>query len=271
VKLKLSGPEGAEEEALSADEIKTPFDLIIAFDAEWVAEPDPPEIDPEDDDQDPGPDPKPPGNIILSYQYACLFPLSPGEEHAAECAWSGIIYTRHARRLLNPHLSEEELALIPERSGFSELLGLAIQAGINQEKLREWPTTIIASAHWTRADLASMADYAVIKNQFNAVNKTYVSFSTQPYEASFTQKDRHVRRFKVRLMDTMLLSPGVNKSLDALSERYRLPKLDTGSTEIDGKKVPYKERMDRYLTDRPADYEKYAIRDAEISALLRPR
>jgi hypothetical protein len=252
---------------LSARDVEPDFRLIIALDAEWVEEPDPPEIDGEEPDEDPGPDPTPPRNIILSYQYACRFVLRPGEEPAAECDWSGIIYTRHARRLLSPHLSEEELAKIPERLEFNELLGIAIQDGIKQGKLREWPKAIIATAHWTRADLASMADYAVIKNQFNAVNKTYVSFSSDPYKASFTQKDRHLRKFNVRLMDTMLLSPGQNKTLDALGERYGLKKFDTGYTAIDGAQVPYKEHMDLYLRDRADDYEQYAIRDAEISAL----
>ena len=124
VKLRPGAPEPNEIDKLEAA-------LIIAFDAEWVEEPNPPEIDPEDPDEDPGPDPKPPGNIILSYQYACRFVLPPGEQPAEACDWSGIIYTRHAQRLLHPHLSDQEprsrsaLAspscwVAPSRTGSSE-------------------------------------------------------------------------------------------------------------------------------------------------------
>jgi len=220
---------------LSARDVEPDFRLIIAFDAEWVEEPDPPEIDGEEPDEDSGPDPTPPRNIILSYQYACRFVLRPGEEPAAECDWSGIIYTRHARRLLSPHLSEEELAKIPERLEFNELLGIAIQDGIKQGKLREWPKAIVAAAHWTRADLASMADYAVIKNQFNAVNKTYVSFSADPYKASFTQKDRHLRKFNVRLMDTPEQDPRrAWRALRAQEIRHRIHGNRRGAGPLQG-------------------------------------
>jgi DNA polymerase type B, organellar and viral len=238
--------------------------LIIAFDTEWVAEREPPE--PDADEQEDDVEPTPPRNTILSYQYACRFLLDPGEEPAAECEWSGIIYTRHARALLNPHLSEGEVAEIPERIKFADLLGQAIARGIELGKLRAWPTEVIAAGHWTRADLASMADYAEIKNQFDAVRKTYVSF--QPYQASFTQKKRrHVRKFEVHLMDTMLLSPGGNASLDQLGQMYGFPKLETGRKEVNGEFVPYKSNMDLYLVDHPAKFEAYAVRDAEICAL----
>jgi hypothetical protein len=238
--------------------------LIIAFDAEWVAEREPPE--PDADEQEEDVEPTPPRNTILSYQYACRFLLDPGEEPVAECEWSGIIYTRHAHRLLHPHLSDQELAEIPERVKFADLLGQAIARGIELGKLRAWPTGVIVAGHWTRADLASMADYVEIKNQFDAVRKTYVSF--QPYQACFRQKKRRqVRKFDVHLMDTMLLSPGGNSKLDQLGQMYGFLKLETGGKEVNGEFLPYTSNMDLYLVDHPAEFEAYAVRDAEICAL----
>jgi hypothetical protein len=144
-------------------------------------------------------------------------------------------------------------------------LGRAVAKGIELKKLRRWPKEVIAAGHWTRADISAMADYAEIKNEFDAVHKTYVSF--KPFIACFTQKDRHVRKFKVRLVDTILQSPGVNSRLEELGLLYGLPKFDTGFTEIEGASVPYKRRMDLYLKDQPAEFEAYALRDAEICAL----
>jgi len=236
--------------------------LIIGFDTEWVKEQDPPDLeDPDADDDDPAP---PLRNTILSYQFACRF--IPGEDELApDCGWSGIIYTRHAHAILHPDATEATLAAIPERVKFGELLGQAITKGIKLGKIHKWPKEVIAAGHWTRADLAAMADYAVIKDEFDAIQKTYVSF--KPFLATFAQKNRHVRKFKVRLMDTMLLSPGGHSNLETLGRLYGFPKLETGTTEIDGVVVPYKERMDLYLADKPQEYEAYAIRDAEISAL----
>ena len=86
--------------------------LIIGFDAEWVEEPEEPSDDPDADDPlDPDALPR---NLVLSYQYACRF-----EGHE----WSGIVYTRAGAKLRFPALSEEELAVHPDRIRFADLLG----------------------------------------------------------------------------------------------------------------------------------------------------
>jgi hypothetical protein len=76
--------------------------LIIGFDAEWIEEPE----EPSDDPDAHGPlDPDAlPGNLVLSYQYACRF---GGRE------WSGIIYTRAGAKIRYPNLTEAELARYP--------------------------------------------------------------------------------------------------------------------------------------------------------------
>ena len=105
----------------------TPADaaLIIGFDVEWVTEP----TDlPDDDDGDGGVDDLPtpaqiPHNLILSYQYGCRY---KGRE------WSGIVYTRAGAGIRYPGKPEAEIAKIPKRIRFADLLAIAIERGITE-------------------------------------------------------------------------------------------------------------------------------------------
>ncbi len=237
--------------------------LIVGFDAEWVTEaPDPLE----DDDgagaeSDSGADDRLapdqiPRNCILSYQYACRF---------GSREWSGIRYTRAGARIRYPGDADaEDIAKLPERAGFGPLLAMAIGDGIRDKHLTRWPKRIVAAAHWTRADLSAMADFAVIKRQFDGVQKTYVTLD-KPYKANVNVAG-HAREFRVSLIDTQLLVPGSSKSLAALGDLYAFPKRDPGHKNVDGVDVPYIEHMDWLLADDPQLFERYAIRDAEISA-----
>jgi hypothetical protein len=227
--------------------------LIIGFDAEWVEQPPEPSDDPDaEDPQDPD---ALPGNLVLSYQYACRF---EGRE------WSGIVYTKPAALIRFPASGEAELARYPDRVKFADLLGEAISAGTKAGHLRKWPKHVIAAAHWTRADLSAMADFGAIKSQFDGVQKTYVTMEKR-YEARITVGKRS-RAFQVTLVDTQLLVPGSSQSLAALGKMYGFEKLDPGRAETRAGE-PYIEHMDWLLIDDPAHYEAYAIKDAQICAL----
>jgi hypothetical protein len=166
-------------------------------------------------------------------------------------------------------LNEQEVAGYPERVKFADLLGEAISAGTKAGHLLKWPKKVIAAAHWTRADLSAMADFAEIKGEFDGVQKTYATFR-KAYKAAVVRGKRK-RTFKVRLIDTQLLVPGSSKGLAELGRLYEFEKLDPGAKEIVGpdgtiKRASYIEHMDWLLADNPGHYEEYAIRDAEISA-----
>jgi hypothetical protein len=241
--------------------------LIIGFDAEWVTEPPDPldDDDTEDGDTDARDDERLtpdqiPHNRILSYQYACRF---------KDREWSGIVYTRAGARLRYPTKPKAEIAKHPERITFAGLLKIAIAHGKHDRHLTRWPKWVIAAAHWTRADLSAMADYASIKRQFDGVQKTYVTLG-RPYNAR-ANVSGHLREFRVSLVDTQLLVPGSSKGLASLGDLYSIPKLDPGDKSItrpDGttSSEPYIEHMDWLLSDDCQHYEAYAIRDAEISA-----
>jgi hypothetical protein len=201
--------------------------LIIGFDAEWIEEPEEPSDDP--DAEDPRDPDALPGNLVLSYQFACR-----------RREWSGMVYTKPGARLRFPGLSEEESARHPDRVRFADLLGEAISAGIKAGHLRNWPKHVIAAAHWTRADLSEMADFAEIKSEFDGVQKTYVTMERR-YEAR-TVAAKHSRTFQVTLVDTQLLVPGSSQSLAALGGMYGFEKLDPGRAETKGSE-PYIEHM----------------------------
>ena len=255
-----------EKKRKSSAEVKPdPADamLIIGFDAEWVTEvTNHPDADVDGDcDCDARPSLEQiPRNRILSYQYACRY---KGHE------WSGIVYTRACARIRYPDKPRAEIEKCPDRIGFAELMAIAIADGIEKKQLTRWPKKIAAAAHWTRGDLSAMADFARIKGKFDGVQKTYVTLG----DAFLAQVNvgGHIRAFQVSLVDTLLLVPGSAKSLSAVGDLYEFSKLDPGSKEVvrsDGntERIPYIERMDLLLADNLELYERYAIRDAEISA-----
>ena len=199
--------------------------LIIGFDAEWVTEAaDPPEDDDGVEDGDPNdaayerllPN-KIPRNRVLSYQYACRY---QGRD------WTDIVYPRAGARIRHPDMSELEIAKLPERIDFAALLAFAIQHSIHDKHLTRWPKRLIPAAHWTRADLSAMADFAVIKRLFDGVQKTYATVG-ELCQAQVNVSG-HMRELHVLLIDTQLLVPGSSKSLAALGDLYSFQKLDPG-------------------------------------------
>ena len=201
--------------------------IIIGIDAEWVR------IDAH-------------RNRILSYQ----FTVQVGGNAA-----SGIIYPpKEGQRLT-----------------FGNFLAKAISNAIAKKLISRWPDKVVVAAHWTRADLSAFKDFAKIKSQFDNVQKTYAT-TTKPFSVSCPYaKKKHV--VAVTLVDTKLLVPSASQSLSALGKLYKFDKLTTGEKKVFGsngdviEKIPYIERMDLLLQDDPRLFEKYAIRDAEISAL----
>jgi hypothetical protein len=219
---KKSGLTSSRKRAGTGAEVR-PELLIVGFDCEWVTE----------DER----------NCVLSYQVAC---------HYAGKEWTAIQYTRRAEKIRCPEGSAEN---VRDRYKFANVIAGAISAGIRRGFLRAWPKTVVACAHWTRADLSAMEDFDAIKRSFDGVQKTYTTI-VKPYFARVSLGG-HTRCFNIVLVDTLLLAPGSCRSLGDLGRLYDFPKLDVGD---------YISRMDQLLADDPDLYESYAIRDAEISA-----
>jgi hypothetical protein len=171
-------------------------------------------------------------NRILSYQFACV---------VGDAKWSGIVFPpRPGARLL-----------------LSQLLGKAVSAGIEGEHITRWPTQVIVTAHWTRADLSAFDDFRAIKNRLDGVRKTYVTTGF-PLKVACTVA-KHLREFSVTLLDTQLLTPATSKSLDGVGkllgfEKIKLPELTAINADGTEKRINAIERMDLLLEKRPRTF-----------------
>ena len=213
--------------------------LIIGFDAEWFE--DPTWVKPAEKELDPKNPAHYPRNIILFYQYACRL----GGEQVGQ----GIIWTRAGAKRRFPGLSPAQLAKYPERVRFSDIIGEALGTYPRSKTgRRKWPENVLATAHWTRADLSAMGDFDKIKGHFDGVQKSHVTV-IKPYEVT-VRNGHHSKKVKVSLVDTQLLVPPEGgKALEVVGGLYKFEKLDPG-TLPDGTK--YIAHMDRLLVDIPS-------------------
>ncbi len=174
-------------------------------------------------------------NRILSYQYAVK--TSGGMT-------TGIVYTK------GPD--------IRDRMTLAELVVTAIEHAKQEGVIgRRWPTEVLATAHFTRADLASFKDFKELRTHFDNVRNSYATLTT-PHTVSPYDSGRHQRRISIRLYDTIALAPN-KASLEAIGNLLGLPKINLPDGAI--------EKMDELLETDKELFERYAIRDAEITAL----
>lgn len=102
--------------------------------------------------------------------------------------------------------------------------------------------------HLTTADLSILNDFDEIKQEFDIINKSYVTIS----------KPLNIEGINVYVRDTMLLAPGSMKSLQSIGSLYEnLPKIDIDES--------YKNNMDLFLLKEPTKFKEYAVRDAVIT------
>jgi hypothetical protein len=174
-------------------------------------------------------------NHILSYQYAVK--TSAGMT-------TGIVYTK------GPD--------VRDRITLAELVVTAIEHAKQEGVIgRRWPTEVLATAHFTRADLASFKDFKELRTHFDNVRNSYATLTT-PHTVSTYDSGRHQRRISIRLYDTNALAPN-KASLEAIGNLLGLPKINLPNGAI--------EKMDELLETDKELFERYAIRDAEITAL----
>jgi hypothetical protein len=118
------------------------------------------------------------------------------------------------------------------------------------------PDVFHLTAHFTRADLSTLRDYPLLKRKFSAIRKTYATV-LKPYTCDILVSGG-LHRISIRLVDTMLIGPA-GSSLASLGDALKLQKVELPAGYS-------KARMDLFLRDHPAKFEKYAIVDAEIAA-----
>lgn len=101
-------------------------------------------------------------------------------------------------------------------------------------------------AHMSSADLCMLKDFEIFKHKIDIVNKAYVTLK-QPLL---------IEGVNVIVRDTMLLSPGGNKSLASLGELYNLKKIGIGGNI---------RRMKDFQKEDPKCFKEYALQDSRIT------
>ncbi|EHY9860720.1 hypothetical protein K5B43_004032 [Vibrio parahaemolyticus] len=154
---------------------------------------------------------------------------------------------------------------------FARVIEKAIEDGV----LERWPTDIIVTAHFMKADLFNFNQaFDQVKTHIKGIRKTVASLG-DAYELDLSKvmtrridkepvqikdKNRNYHTLHMSFFDTMLLAPTSAQSLSAVGNIVGVPKLEIPE--------PYSiERMDEYLAGDKAGFEAYGLTDSLISAL----
>jgi hypothetical protein len=174
---------------------------------------------------------------VLSYQFHAIA--------QSGSSWSGMA-------IPNPN----------QRLTFTEFLTYAIAAGA--ERGEAIPDAIVLVGHYNRADIPAFADRGQVFGRVKNVRNSLVTQAV-PITVKMTFGDDHgPMELKVYLRDTMLLAPAGRKSLASLGELVGIPKMMLHETR-DGD-LRMKRQMKFVRANKPAQFRKYALLDAKISA-----
>ena len=147
------------------------------------------------------------------------------------------------------------------RKSLTWLLSIALHKAMGEGAIPRVPDKLVLSAHFARADLSHLRDFHEIKRRVRAVRQTYATTDIPLSLRLATPKGD--QRCAVTVVDTMLQC-AAKTPLSKLGEALGAPK----SELPDGYS---KDRMDIFLDERPAEFERYAMTDARICALWAAR
>ncbi|CAK3967925.1 DNA-directed DNA polymerase [Vibrio crassostreae] len=174
-----------------------------------------------------------------------------------------------------------KLVLYPDSTKKSGRLSMdycfarVIEKAIEDDVLERWPTDIIVTAHFMKADLFNFNQaFEQVKTHIKGIRKTVASLG-DAYELDLSKvmtrridkepvqikdKNRNYHTLHMSFFDTMLLAPASAQSLSAVGNIVGVPKLEIPE--------PYSiECMDEYLAGNKAGFEEYGLTDSLISAL----
>lgn len=123
----------------------------------------------------------------------------------------------------------------------------------------DWPEVVVLVGHYTVADLSALRCFrGSSKKKFNSVRRTLTTLDPETtWRRNLRMEDGSTARVSVSLRDTLLLAPQGMAKLEKLGAMLGLEKIKISRRD--------KKNMDQLLRrDRPL-FERYAIRDAEVS------
>ncbi|MEH6727830.1 MAG: DNA polymerase [Hyphomicrobiales bacterium] len=142
------------------------------------------------------------------------------------------------------------------RMTLASLLTTGIEYAKRNDIIKGIPDKVILTAHFWRADLPALRDFPKLKRKLDTVRNTYVS-AKQPFVQKIRVNGRP-HKLSITMVDTMLLAPAKFQSLANLGELLGVEKIVLPEGMI--------ETMDVLQTEDPELFDRYALRDAEISA-----
>ena len=173
---------------------------------------------------------------VLSYQFHCR--SSDGIE------WQGI------------SIPEPET-----RMSLGEFIVFALGKGIQENKIKKIPLKIYLAGHFTRADIPAFSDFKSLQKLISAVRSTFMSVDQYiPLKIKTSRKKRAT--VSIFLRDTMVLSPGTSKSLEALGELVGREKIRLDPDKLKDKH--FKRNMDQLMIENWSLFREYALNDAVI-------
>lgn len=176
-------------------------------------------------------------NLCLSYQYA-TYDLFEGSYK------SGIFY---------PDINKQERYTLGE---FTH----KVLKEINKPISTLSGYRIIYIAHFFTAEWSMFKDRKKLSVKFEYIRKSLIT-TNRPLKTTITDENSTTIPLFADVRDTMLLLPEGYKSLDKASEFIKgYEKIDIG--------IEHKSKMYKYLQEHPAEFEEYAIRDAEVTLKL---
>ena len=147
------------------------------------------------------------------------------------------------------------------RKSLTWLLSVALHKAVGESVIPRVSDKLILAAHFARADLTHLRDFHEIKRRVRAIRQTYATTDIPLSLRLATPKGDP--RCAITVVDTMLQS-ATKTPLEKLGEALGAPKIELP--------VGYsKDRMDLFLEERPAEFERYAMTDARICALWAAR
>jgi hypothetical protein len=119
--------------------------------------------------------------------------------------------------------------------------------------------------HFSRADLPGFRDFNKLKKRFDAARGTFVSIERPSVMTARLPSTRSVQ-VSVHLFDTKLQSPAGYGALADLGGALNFPKLSLPDVQDEaGETIRGITRMDIVRARHPADFVRYAKRDAEVA------
>jgi hypothetical protein len=147
------------------------------------------------------------------------------------------------------------------RKSLTWLLSVALLNALREGMIPWIPHKLILAAHFARADLTTLRDFDEIKRRLKAIRKTYAT-TDKPVSVRLATP-RGEQPCAVTVVDTTLQC-AAKTPLEKLGDALGVPKVDLPEGYS-------KERMDVFLYEQPAEFERYAMTDARISALWAAR